>query len=46
MNYFKHLVKNWKVSAHALKDAFAHFVHGIFPFIHVKHHQPTKEANR
>ena len=44
MRYFKHLFKNWKVSAHAMGDSFAHFIHGLLPFIKIKHHQPTKEA--
>ena len=45
MTYFEHLLKNWKVAFHALTDFFAHFVHGIFPFIKIRHHQPTKEAD-
>ena len=44
MTYFKHLAKNWRVSAHATKDAFAHFIHGLLPFIKIKHHQPIPEA--
>ena len=39
--YIKHLIKNWRVSAHALKDSFAHFVHGLLPFVKIKHHQPV-----
>ena len=46
MNYFEHIVKNWKVAGHALGDFFAHFIHGLLPFIKIKHHQPTKEAKR
>lgn len=44
MNYFEHLVANWKVAGHALWDFYAHFVHGLFPFIKVKHHQPKVEV--
>ena len=44
MNYFEHLVANWKVAGHALWDFYAHFVHGLFPFIKVKHHQPSVEV--
>ena len=39
--YVKHLCMNWIVAAHALTDFFAHFIHGIFPFIKIKHHQPV-----
>lgn len=39
--YMRHLMKNWKVAAHALKDAVAHFTLGIVPIIKIKHHQPT-----
>lgn len=42
MNYFEHLKLNWIVAGHALKDAFAHFVHGIIPEIKIKHHQPNE----
>ncbi len=41
--YFKHLAMNWKVAFHALWDFYAHFVHGLFPFIKVRHHQPVKD---
>jgi len=46
MNYFKHLCMNWKVATHALTDFFAHFIHGIFPFIEIKHHQPVIIKNK
>ena len=39
--YFEHLLKNWAVAFHALTDFFAHFIHGIFPFIKIRHHQPA-----
>lgn len=42
--YIKHLIKNWRVSAHALKDSFAHFVHGLLPFVKIKHHQPVSNV--
>ena len=41
--YIKHLIMNWNVPFHALTDFFAHLVHGLFPFIKIKHHQPVKE---
>lgn len=44
MNYFKHLWLNWRVAFHALIDFFAHFVHGLFPCIKIKHHQPVKSV--
>ena len=44
MSYFEHLRKNWYVAFHALTDFFAHFIHGLLPFIKIRHHQPTKEA--
>ena len=44
MTYFEHLRKNWYVAAHAFKDFLAHFIHGLCPFIKIKHHQPTKMA--
>ena len=40
-NYVKHLLANWKVAIHALFDFFAHFTHGLFPFVKIKHHQPV-----
>ena len=42
--YFEHLLKNWAVSFHALTDFFAHFIHGVFPFIKIRHHQPAKAS--
>jgi hypothetical protein len=39
--YFIHLIKNWKVAFHALGDFLAHFIHGLLPFINIKHHQPV-----
>lgn len=42
MKYFKHLVMNWSVAIHALGDVVAHLIHGLFPFIKIKHHQPIK----
>lgn len=43
-DYFYHLYKNWRVAFHALTDFFAHFVHGLLPFIKVKHHQPVENG--
>lgn len=43
MGYFTHLMANWRVSLHALRDVIAHFIHGILPFVKIKHHQPTEE---
>lgn len=43
-NYFYHLYKNWCVAFHALWDFFAHFIHGLLPFIKIKHHQPVKNG--
>ena len=43
MTYMQHLIKNWKVAFHALYDFFAHFVHGLIPYIKIKHHQPYQE---
>lgn len=40
-NYFKHLLMNWKVAIHAVHDVYAHFIHGLFPWIKIKHHQPV-----
>lgn len=40
-DYFYHLYKNWCVAFHALLDFFAHFIHGLLPFIKIKHHQPV-----
>ena len=39
-NYFYHLLKNWQVAGHCIADFIAHFVHGLAPFINIKHHQP------
>ena len=44
MNYFKHLWMNWRVAGHALTDFFAHFVHGLIPYIKIKHHQPVQSV--
>jgi len=38
--YFSHMKINWHVALHALGDFFAHFIHGLLPFIKIKHHQP------
>ena len=43
--YMEHLFANWHVALHALKDAFAHFVHGLIPAIKIQHHQPVKGAD-
>jgi hypothetical protein len=40
-DYLYHLCKNWCVAFHALTDFFAHFVHGLLPFVKIKHHQPV-----
>lgn len=42
MSYIEHLMLNWKVAAHALKDFWAHFIHGLVPCIKIKHHQPVR----
>lgn len=42
--YFTHLIKNWLVAAHALKDVFAHLTHGLVPCIKIRHHQPSKKG--
>ncbi|WP_024834136.1 hypothetical protein [Ruminiclostridium josui] len=42
MSYWKHLKANWIVAAHALRDCFAHAVHGLIPCVKIKHHQPVK----
>jgi hypothetical protein len=39
--YFRHLKINWCVALHALVDFMSHFVHGLVPFIKIKHHQPV-----
>ena len=39
MNYFEHLVCNWRVAAHSLNDTLEHFLHGLFPFIKWEHKQ-------
>ena len=38
MNYFEHLLANWRVAFHSLNDFIEHFIHGIFPFISWKHY--------
>jgi hypothetical protein len=43
MGYFRHLFKNLGVAIHALKDVFAHLIHGIFPFIYIQHHSGNKD---
>lgn len=45
LNYFKHLIMNWKVAVHALNDFFEHFLHGLFPFIKWEHYQ-NKEVKK
>lgn len=42
MNYFEHLIANWKVALHSLDDAAEHFLHGLIPKIKWKHKQPSK----
>lgn len=44
-NYFKHLLRNWYVALHALRDFGAHIVHGMLPFIQIRHHQPVRRKN-
>lgn len=39
MNYFEHLIKNWKVALHSLGDMLIHFIHGLLPFIEIKHYE-------
>ncbi len=39
MNYFQHLLKNWSVAGHALKDFVCHFTHGLIPVIKIQHHE-------
>ncbi len=43
MGYIEHLVANWRVAAHALWDFWAHFIHGLIPFIKIRHHQPVNK---
>lgn len=43
MSYIEHLAANWRVAFHALHDFFAHFIHGIFPYIKIRHHQPVNK---
>lgn len=45
MNYFEHLVSNWRVAAHSLNDTLEHFIHGLFPFIYWKHKQQNTSGN-
>jgi hypothetical protein len=34
---------NWCVALHALGDFVSHFIHGLIPFIKIKHHQPVNK---
>ena len=50
MNYFEHLIANWRVAArsgkdllHDLSDMLEHFIHGLIPFIKWNHQQPEEE---
>lgn len=43
MSYIEHLAANWRVAAHALWDFWAHFIHGLIPFIKISHHQPVNK---
>jgi|GEM_PF-3102010 len=43
MKYMAHLIDNWCVALHALGDCFAHFIHGLFPPIKIKHHEPVNK---
>jgi hypothetical protein len=47
MGYFEHLKANWAVAGrslidmfHDIWDVFAHFTHGLLPFIKIRHQQP------
>lgn len=46
MNYFDHLVANWRVAMHSLGDTLEHFLHGLLPFSSWEHKQKkmSKEA--
>lgn len=37
MNYFEHLIANWKVAARSLGDFIEHFLHGLIPVIKWEH---------
>lgn len=39
MGYLRHLWMNCWVAGHALRDAFAHLAHGLFPGIKIKHNE-------
>ncbi len=43
IGYLHHLIVNLAVAGHALVDAVAHLVHGVLPFVKVKHHQPVND---
>lgn len=43
MSYIEHLAANWRVAIHALWDFLAHFIHGLIPFIKIRHHQPVNK---
>ena len=42
-NYTKHLLKNWYIAGHALKDCFCHLIHGLVPVVKIKHHQAVRK---
>lgn len=44
MNYFDHLVANWRVAMHSLGDTLEHFLHGLLPFISWEHKQKMREG--
>jgi hypothetical protein len=37
MNYFEHLIANWKVSLRCLALFIFHFVHGLIPCKYTEH---------
>ena len=45
MNYFQHLKANWKVALHSLSDMLIHFIHGLLPFIEIKHYENERRLN-
>jgi len=45
MNYFKHLIANWKVCLHSLNDFSEHFIHGLLPFIKWNHYQKDTKGD-
>jgi HPt (histidine-containing phosphotransfer) domain-containing protein len=45
MSYFEHLKVNWKVSLHSFSDMLIHFIHGLLPFIEIKHYEYKGEIN-